>query len=65
MKLELVDAKVAAKELRVSQQLLRNLVKEGRVPFYRLSERTLRFDLGELRDHMKHNAEKEHVRPSR
>ena len=65
MKLELITAKAAARELQVSQQLLRNLVREGRVPFYKLSERTLRFDLDELRDCMKRNAKREHGRSSR
>jgi excisionase family DNA binding protein len=65
MRPDLVTAKAAAKELRISEQLLRNLVRDGRVPFYRLSERTLRFDLEEIRDRMKKNAEKEHGRAAR
>lgn len=49
--------KEAAQELRVSERFLRQLVNEGKVPFYRLSSRTLRIDLDELRGYMRHLAE--------
>ena len=45
--------KEAAQELRVSERFLRQLVNEGKVPFYRLSPRTLRIDLDELRNFMR------------
>ena len=45
--------KAAAKELSVSERFLRQLIAEQRIPFYRLSKRTLRVDLDELRDYMK------------
>ncbi len=48
-----VSVKEAARELNVSQNFLRKLVKQNRVTFYKLSERTTRFDLKELRDHMR------------
>lgn len=51
------SVKEAARELKVSERFLRQLVVEGRIPFYRLSKRTLRFDLNELRDYMKLIAE--------
>lgn len=56
-----VKLKEAAKELKVSERFLRQLVAQNRVTFYKLSERTTRFDLNELRDYMKHNAENEHL----
>ena len=62
MKLELVDVNAAAKEIDVTAAFLRQLAREGKIPSYRLSRRTLRFDLHELRDWMKHNAEQHHVR---
>jgi excisionase family DNA binding protein len=43
----------AAKELSVSERFLRQLIAEGRIPFYKLSKRTLRVDLNELRDYMR------------
>ena len=49
--------KHAAKELSVSERFLRQLIAEGRIPFYRLSKRTLRVDLNELRDYMRLIAE--------
>lgn len=49
--------KDAARELSVSERFLRQLIAENRIPFYRLSKRTLRVDLAELRDYMKHVAE--------
>ena len=53
MERELVGCREAAKAVGVNPQFLRTLVKEGRVPSYRLSERTLRFDLDELRGYMR------------
>jgi excisionase family DNA binding protein len=47
----------AAKELSVSERFLRQLIAEGRIPFYKLSKRTLRVDLNELRDYMRLIAE--------
>ncbi len=47
----------AAKELSLSQRFLRQLIAENRIPFYRLSPRTLRVDLDELRDYMRLIAE--------
>jgi excisionase family DNA binding protein len=43
----------AAEALSVSERFLRRLVAEQRIPYYRLSERTLRIDLNELREHMR------------
>lgn len=57
----LVSVKEAAEALKVSERFLRQLVNENRVPFYKLSERTTRFDLNELRDYMKHIAKNEHL----
>jgi len=53
--------KNAARELNISERFLRQLIAENRIPFYRLSKRTLRVDLNELRDYMKHIAENERV----
>ena len=47
----------AAKTLSVSERFLRQLIAENRIPFYRLSARTLRVDLNELRDYMRLIAE--------
>ena len=47
----------AAKALSVSERFLRQLIAEQRIPFYRLSKRTLRVDLNELREHMRLIAE--------
>jgi excisionase family DNA binding protein len=49
----LVDAREVSKVVGVSQELLRKLAREGKIPFYRLSARTLRFDLDEVRSYMK------------
>ena len=43
----------AAKALSISERFLRQLIAENRVPFYRLSPRTLRVDLDELRQYMR------------
>lgn len=53
----MMKLKHAAKELSVSERFLRQLISENRIPFYRLSKRTLRVDLGELRDYMRLVAE--------
>jgi len=45
--------KYAAKELNISERFLRKLVAENRIFFYRLSARTLRVDLDELRNFMR------------
>jgi excisionase family DNA binding protein len=47
----------AAKALSISERFLRQLIAENRIPFYRLSARTLRVDLNELRDYMRLIAE--------
>jgi len=47
----------AAKVLNVSERFLRQLITKNRIPFYRLSERTIRVDLDELRDYMRLIAE--------
>jgi len=49
--------KDAAKELNISERFLRQLIAEHKIPFYRLSKRTLRVDLNELRDYMRLIAE--------
>ncbi len=49
--------KEAIKELRVSERFLRKLIREGRIPSYRLSPRTLRVDLQEVRTYMRLVAE--------
>jgi len=51
----------AAMQLSISERFLRQLIAEQRIPFYRLSKRTLRVDLDELRDYMKHIAENERL----
>jgi excisionase family DNA binding protein len=47
----------AAKALGISERFLRKLIAQNRIPFYRLSPRTLRVDLAELRDYMRLIAE--------
>jgi excisionase family DNA binding protein len=49
----LVDAKEVSKAIGVSEELLRKLAREKKIPFYKLSERTLRFDLNEVRAYMR------------
>jgi excisionase family DNA binding protein len=49
--------KQAALELKISERFLRQLIAENRIPFYRLSARTLRVDVAELRDLMRLIAE--------
>jgi len=51
--------KTVATELNVSERFLRQLVREKRIPVYKLSPRTTRFDLNELRDYMRLIAEGE------
>ena len=55
--IELLDTKQVSKALKVSEELLRKLAREKRIPFYKLSERTLRFDLDEVRSYMRLIAE--------
>jgi len=52
----LVDAKKVSKALHVSEELLRKLAREKKIPCYRLSSRTLRFDLDEVRKFMRNEA---------
>ena len=52
-----VPLKEASSELSVSERFLRELIAKKKIPFYRLSPRTLRVDLTELRDFMRHLAE--------
>ena len=47
----------AAEQLSVSERFLYQLITENRIPFYRLSKRTLRVDLKELRSYMRLIAE--------
>ena len=54
-----VDVKTASDAIKISPTFLRQLVKDGKIPFYRLSARTLRFDLNELRDYMRLVAERQ------
>ncbi len=49
--------KEAIKELRVSERFLRQLIRDGCIPAYRLSPRTLRVDLQEVRNYMRLIAE--------
>jgi excisionase family DNA binding protein len=65
MKIEFIDAKTAGKKVGVGPQLLRQLAREGKIPSYRLSRRTLRFDLTELKSHMKRIAGQQHARAAR
>lgn len=55
--LELVDVRTAAQAVKSSENFLRQLAREGKIPSYRLSARKLRFDLSELRQYMKLVAE--------
>jgi excisionase family DNA binding protein len=45
--------KSGAQELKVSERFLRQLITDNRIPYYRLSERTIRVDLDELRSLMR------------
>jgi excisionase family DNA binding protein len=42
----------ASRQLGISRNHLYHLIRTGRVPFYRLSPRTLRVDLNEMREYM-------------
>jgi len=55
----LVGTREVSKAVGVSQELLRKLVHEGRIPCYRLSERTMRFDLDEVHRFMKRPVEQQ------
>ena len=48
-----IPVAAAAKALSVSERFLRQLIAENRIPYYRLSPRTLRVDLDELRQVMR------------
>jgi excisionase family DNA binding protein len=61
--MELVSTKEASRVVHVSENFLRQLAREGRIPFYKLSERTLRFDVQELRAYMRVVAEGEKSPP--
>ena len=52
----------ASKELQVSERHLRKLLRLGRIPAYKLSPRTTRVDLDELREHMRLLADNERGR---
>jgi excisionase family DNA binding protein len=43
----------AAEILDVSEGLLRKLIAQGKIPSYKLSEKTTRIDLDELRNYMR------------
>jgi excisionase family DNA binding protein len=43
----------AAEILDVSEGLLRKLIAQGKIPSYKLSEKTTRVDLDELRNYMR------------
>lgn len=49
--------KEASRELKVSERFLRQLITEKRIPYYKLSDRTMRVDLDELREYMRLLAE--------
>jgi excisionase family DNA binding protein len=53
----LVSIPSASRQLGLSRNFLYDLIKHRRIPFYRLSPRTLRVDLNELRDYMRLIAE--------
>jgi hypothetical protein len=61
MKSELEDAKSTARAVNVHPQLLRELARKGMIPSYRLSPRTLRFDVSEVRKRMRELAKKENA----
>ena len=54
----LVGVGEIAKIIGVSPAFLRQLVRDKRIPFYRVSERTARFDIDEVREYMRQNATK-------
>ena len=51
--MEMMTTKQVSRAIGVSEELLRKLAREKRIPFYKLSERTLRFDLDEVRKFMR------------
>lgn len=53
----MLTTKEVSKAIGVSEELLRKLAREKRIPFYKLSERTLRFDLAEVQQFMRLIAE--------
>ncbi len=53
----MIKLKHAAMELSVSERFLRQLIRKGQIPFYRLSKRTLRVDMNEVRDYVRMIAE--------
>ena len=48
-----IDAKEAGRLLSLSPSFLRKLAREAKIPFYRMSKRTTRFDMNELRHYMR------------
>src|SRR5262245_60587703 len=58
LRMRLTDAKSTAQEVSVHEQTLRELAKSGKIPCYRLGPRTLRFNVEELKRHMKKNAKR-------
>lgn len=53
----LISVPDASQSLGISKAHLYKLIRAGKLPVYKLSERTLRVDLDELRDYTKHIAE--------
>ena len=53
----LISVPDASQSLGISKAHLYKLIRAGKLPVYKLSERTLRVDLDELRGHMKRVAE--------
>jgi len=53
----MLTTKQVSKAIGVSEELLRKLAREKRIPFYKLSQRTLRFDLTEVQQFMRMIAE--------
>ena len=49
----LIPVRAAAEELGISRTFLYRLINQGRVPYFKLTERTTRVDLDELRSLMK------------
>src|SRR5262245_36138691 len=56
----LVSIREASRAFNVTRDLLYRLIHQGQIPFYRLSPRTLRVDLSELREHLKLITQKGH-----
>ena len=51
--MQFVSVGDAAEILDVSEGLLRKLIAQGKIPSYKLSEKTTRIDLDELRNYMR------------